>query len=235
MSQVSFPWCNGGEPFTLPDIPMAGDDECDRITTRYARVISLQKVNYLMYRVLNITAVKNLLDSGYEDKAYDAWRQALPMVEMTAQARKRCEWSREDFRSEFETYFQIEIEQKFRVKGVDGANAWLDAKMKDIEAESKAIEPMTQNDFNKDLLVTNLYWRLKGEFKTIVVDGQEVPTTKENLRQVIRLPTDWNSYLAASRRADDSISPEKEREMNLEEVSAEDIKKKSSKPLKSAS
>lgn len=68
-----------------------------------------------------------------------------------------------------------------------------------------------------------------------MVDGQEVPTTKENLRQVIRLPTDWNSYLAASRRADDSISPEKEREMNLEEVSAEDIKKKSSKPLKSAS
>lgn len=230
---LRFAWINDGEPFQLPDIPMAGDDELDRLTMKHAKAISVQKRAFILQRFLMILSVRRVLEMGNVEKALKAWQQALPLVE-PAQSRSMYEWTIENFRSEFLAYYAVEIEQKYGVHSIEEADKFLTEKGNELEAESNALGPVNVNEFRKERLVTDLWWRLKRQFKSIRVDDQDVPITKENLRLAILLPGDWNAYNDALRTsAESTLTPEEEREQFLEEPSEGDVKKKSTNSAKS--
>lgn len=223
---LQFPWLNKGDAFELPDIPMAGDDELDKLTERYAKTLVLQKQSYLLQRVLAILAVKRLVDMGHPDRAIQAWKEALPMVE-PPKSRSLYEWTDDKFVSEFEAYFHIEIEQRYNVEGYDAANAFLQDRLRKLEEDSKDLQIVQGKEFQKERLVTDLFWRLKSQFKTLTLDDQEVPLTRENLRQVLRIPTDWNAYLEALAATREEKGQEREREEFLEELDEPGLKKNS--------
>lgn len=236
MTQVCFEWLNDGKPVELRDIPMAGDDELDRLTQKYARTIAIQRQSFLLQRYLSIISVKRVLDMGYAEKAHKAWLEALPNVEPAA-GRSMFSWSLEDFPSEFETYFHVEIEQRYNVRGFEEANEKLRMMMDEMERETKSDDLLRGKDYQKERLVTDLFWRLKRDFRVIKVDGQEMPLSRENLRLAIRIPSDWNTYLeaiAGVKREDEGEDADPaERLKMLEDVSEEDVKKKSTRTAKS--
>lgn len=233
MPKVQFPWLARGESVDLPDIPMAGDDELDALSVRYAKTIVLQKRSFHLQRLLAILSVKNLLERGHAQKARAAWLQALPIVE-PPQSQEQYQWDEDSFEVEFDAYFRAEVEEKHNVSGFAEANRLLLERLKELEAEAKDADGLRQKDFQKERLVTDLYWRLKGQYKTVTVDGAEVPLTKENLRQAIRIPGDYHTYLVALSGVRAPASAEAERESFLEEIDEEGVKKKSSNTSESA-
>lgn len=219
---ISFPWLNGGEPVPLEDIPMAGDDEIDRLTEKYAKALVLQRLSHLLSRLLHLIAVRKAVDLGNMEKAQQIFKLALPILE-PPKTHHEFDWPIASFREEYLAYFTREVEDRYQVKGADGANEFLSKKAKELEAEASEHTSADVKKYQKERFLIDLHWRLKRRVKTIDLEGEQVPFTRENLRQVLRWPSDYGVFAAAFIEQD---TPQDRNEL-LSELTVDDLKKNS--------
>lgn len=204
MPSVQFDWVNGGEAFDLPSLPIAGLREVTALKRKQAKLQSEWLNAMFLSRCMVMLETKRVLEKLGAEEAKKIWDAGAKQFFSPAAA-EAVDYPVGEFAEKFDAWYEKECLRPLGKKTREEAVEEVTKRLEEVDMETINIE---WTDHAMSLVVCEYYWRLKrAGHKTIVVDGAEVPLTKENLEQVIALddsPTirtgnaevDWEEELA---------------------------------------
>lgn len=184
--QVSFSWINKGLPFTLRDPPIVGCRELNGIKKKRNAVLAALAKSAFIARGGAALATRNILKKSGIKAAKEAWDATLPSI-FWGFDHSILIWSEDDFVDSFNEWCDTEVLHRLGV--TDDAEA--EQKLREM---AKTIDSGTFTDALEDYdiqhFVSELYWRLKGQFSEVEVAGESLPLTPESLELAAVYPED---------------------------------------------